>query len=197
MSGTSTSAYFDPAKNYNLAKPFNDTSRRYPDRIALCVDGRKLTYAETLKEVARIVHWMGASGAPPKRVGVLAARGMEAYVGILASAWVGAAYVPIDIALPELALIALLKRSGLDVLIADPSGSAKLSESVLASCPPRILVSRRDLPAAANRPVIDFAELKPADDPGEPAFMAGNEHGYLMYTSGSTGIPKAVIVTVG
>jgi D-alanine--poly(phosphoribitol) ligase subunit 1 len=197
MSDTSASAFFDPAKNYNLAKPFSDTAQQYPDRIAIVVDGRKLTYAETLKEVARIVHWMGASEARPKRVGVLAARGVEAYVGILASAWLGAAYVPIDIALPELALIALLKRSGLDVLITDPSGSAKLSENVLASCPPRILVSRRDLPAPANRPVTDFAELKPVDDPGEPAFMASNEHGYLMYTSGSTGIPKAVIVTVG
>ncbi len=197
MISTSTSAYFDPAKNYNLAKPFSDTSQRYPDRIALCVDGRKLTYAETLKEVARIVHWMRASGIPPKRVGVLAARGLEAYVGILAAAWVGAAYVPIDIALPQLALIALLKRSGLDVLITDPAGSAMISESVLAACPPRVLVSRRDLPIPANRPLTDFDELLPVVDPGEPAFMAASEPGYMMYTSGSTGVPKAVIVTVG
>jgi D-alanine--poly(phosphoribitol) ligase subunit 1 len=197
MSGTSTSAYFDAAKNYNLAEPFSDTSRRYPDRIALCVDGRKLTYAETLKEVVRIVHWMRACGTPPKRVGILAARGLEAYVGILASAWVGAAYVPIDIALPKLALIALLNRSGLDVLITDPAGSAKISENVLAACPPRVLVSRRDLPIPANRPVTDFDELLPVVDPGEPALMAASEPGYMMYTSGSTGVPKAVIVTVG
>lgn len=189
--------YFDPAKNYNLAKPFSDTSRQYPDRIALCVDGRKLTYAETLKEVFRIVHWMHAFGTPPKRVGILAARGLEAYVGILASAWVGAAYVPIDIALPELALIALLNRSGLDVLITDPAGSAMISESVLAGCPPRVLVSRRDLPVPAKKPVTDFDELQCAEDPGEPAFMATSEPGYMMYTSGSTGVPKAVIVTVG
>jgi amino acid adenylation domain-containing protein len=197
MSGTSTSAYFDPAKNYNLAKPFSNTSRRYPDRIALCVDGRKLTYAETLKEVVRIVHWMRACGTPPKRVGILAARGLEAYVGILASAWLGAAYVPIDIALPKLALIALLSRSGLDVLITDPAGSAKISESVLAACPPRVLVSRRDLPIPANRQVTDFDELLPVVDPGEPAFMATSEPGYMMYTSGSTGVPKAVVVAVG
>src|SRR6202050_444007 len=101
MSGTSTSAYFDPAKNYNLAKPLSDTSRRYPDRIALCVDGRKLTYAETLKEVVRIAHWMRACGTPPKRVGILAARGLEAYVGILATGSVGAVSVQIESLFPS------------------------------------------------------------------------------------------------
>ncbi len=197
MSATSTSAYFDPAKNYNLAKPFGDTACRYPDRIALCVDGRKLTYAETLQEVGRIVCWMHTSGASPKRVGVLAARGIEAYLGILASAWVGAAYVPIDVALPELALIALLKRSGLDMLITDRAGSARISESVLAACPQRALVRRRDLPVRANGSATDYDELQPAADPGAPAFMASSEPGYMMYTSGSTGVPKAVVVTVG
>jgi D-alanine--poly(phosphoribitol) ligase subunit 1 len=193
----STSAYFDPAKNYNLAKPFSDSARQSPGQIALCVDGRQLTYAETLQEAARIIDWMRNSATPPKRVGILAARGIEAYLGILSSAWIGAAYVPIDIALPELALVALLKRSGLDVLIADRAGSAKISESILASCPLRTLVWRREMPAQASKIVTDFDELQPATDPGEVAFMAGSDPGYMMYTSGSTGVPKAVVVTVG
>lgn len=193
----STSAYFDPAKNYNLAKPFSDSARQSPGQIALCVDGRQLTYAETLQEAARIIDWMRNSATPPKRVGILAARGIEAYLGILSSAWIGAAYVPIDIALPELALVALLKRSGLDVLIADRAGSAKISESILASCPLRTLVWRREMPAQASKIVTDFDELQPATDPGEVAFMAGSAPGYMMYTSGSTGVPKAVVVTVG
>jgi D-alanine--poly(phosphoribitol) ligase subunit 1 len=193
----STSAYFDPAKNYNLAKPFSDSARQSPGQIALCVDGRQLTYAETLQEAARIIDWMRNSATPPKRVGILAARGIEAYLGILSSAWIGAAYVPIDIALPELALVALLKRSGLDVLIADRAGSAKISESILASCPLRTLVWRREMPAQASKIVTDFDELQPARDPGEVAFMAGSDPGYMMYTSGSTGVPKAVVVTVG
>jgi D-alanine--poly(phosphoribitol) ligase subunit 1 len=193
----STSAYFDPAKNYNLAKPFSDSARQSPGQIALCVDGRQLTYAETLQEAARIIDWMRNSATPPKRVGILAARGIEAYLGILSSAWIGAAYVPIDIALPELALVALLQRSGLDVLIADRAGSAKISESILASCPLRTLVWRREMPAQASKIVTDFDELQPARDPGEVAFMAGSDPGYMMYTSGSTGVPKAVVVTVG
>jgi D-alanine--poly(phosphoribitol) ligase subunit 1 len=197
MNDTSASASVDQEKNYNLAKPFSDTARQYPDRIALVVDGRKLTYAEALKEVGRIVHWMRTSGHAPKRVGILAARGLEAYIGILASAWVGAAYVPIDIALPSFALIGILKRSGLDVLITDSAGSEKISEDVLAASPQRVLIHQRDLPVAANRPVTDFDELQRVEDPGEPAFMVAGEPGYMMYTSGSTGVPKAVIVTVG
>ncbi len=197
MSDTAVSASADPGINYNLAKPFCDTARRYPDRVALCVDGRKLTYTETLREVGRIVHWMQTSGHAPKRVGILAARGPEAYIGILASAWVGAAYVPIDIALPDLALIGILKRSGLDVLITDSAGSRRISEAVLAASPQRVLIHQRDLPVAASKPVTDFDELRLAEDPGEPAFMGASEPGYMMYTSGSTGIPKAVIVTVG
>ncbi len=197
MNDTSSSVYIDPGKNYNLAKPFCDTARQYPDRIALCVDGRKLTYTETLREVGRIVHWMQTSGHAPKRVGILAARGPEAYIGILASAWVGAAYVPIDIALPDLALIGILKRSGLDVLITDSAGSRRISEAVLAASPQRVLIHQRDLPVASKGRATDFDELQLIQDPGAPAFMAASEPGYMMYTSGSTGVPKAVIVTVG
>ena len=187
----------DPMKNYNLAKPFRDAAEKYPFRLALSVDGKDLTYSSLLNEVARYVKWLQSSGVSPKRVGILASRSEEAYVGILSCAWIGAAYVPLDINLPEHALVGILDRSGLDALIADTAGSKRLDDSVLACCPEQILARPRELSTSSHRRVTDFADLPSVQNPSEPAFVERCTVGYMMYTSGSTGVPKAVVVPVG
>jgi D-alanine--poly(phosphoribitol) ligase subunit 1 len=196
MSDVSSGGSVDGGKNYNLARPFADAASKYPDQIALCVDGRKFTYAAIEEEIARYVAWLQSRGTPPKRVGILAGRSAEAYIGILSSAWTGATYIPIDISLPERALIGIVRRSGLDALIADAIGSRKLSETLLNACPPAILAMRQELPDPLRGNVKDFGELPSGGRAGELAFVRGTEVGYMMYTSGSTGVPKAVMVPV-
>lgn len=128
--------------NHNLSLPFYKSASRNPNGSALYVDGQEYTYDQLLEKVMNVADWMSQGDFVTKRVGILASRSAEAYIGILAATWIGAAYVPINLALPESALIGILKRSGLDVLIADRIGSAMLAASVLAACPPRVLAVR-------------------------------------------------------
>jgi amino acid adenylation domain-containing protein len=140
---------------------------------------------------------MSSDGIPPKRVGILAARSSETCIGILAAAWVGAAYFPINLALPERGIIDILNRSSLDALVADTTGSSLLSASMLEACPSKVLARRAHVPFAVGSRIVDFKELPSSAILQEPAFVEKNAPGYVIYTSGSTGVPKGVVYPAG
>ena len=182
--------------NYNLAQPFYETFRQYPDRLAISANGRELSYLEVMQRVASISSWLSSQGTLPRRVGILASRSAEACIAILATAWIGAAYVAINLALPELGLIEILNRSGLDALIAGPEGSQLLTPNLLASCPARVLAFRDKIPGETPVCIEDHRDLPPSPAVTQPEPVEGGAPGYILYTSGSTGVPKGVVVPV-
>jgi D-alanine--poly(phosphoribitol) ligase subunit 1 len=183
--------------SYSLARPFYESACRHSRRLAICADGREFSYGEVLEEVVSIANWMCSDGTIPKRVGILASRSEDACAGILAVAWNGAAYVPINLSLPEAAIIGILNRSGLDALIADKTGSKMLSASVLAACPSKVLARREYVPHSATSRITYYDELRSGGSILEPVFVDQTAPGYVLYTSGSTGVPKGVVVSVG
>ncbi len=141
--------------------------------------------------------WMCSHGAQPKRVGILASRSSDACIGILGAAWTGAAYFPINLSLPEAGVIAILNRSGLDALVADETGSRMLSANLLNACPSKVLARRAHIPSPAGSRIIDFDELPAPERFTEPALVEKYASGYVIHTSGSTGIPKGVVYPAG
>jgi D-alanine--poly(phosphoribitol) ligase subunit 1 len=185
------------SSKYSLALPFYNSARKHPDRLAIWADGQELLYGDVLREVVRVADWMSRSGTAPKRVGILASRSSDACIGILAAAWVGAAYIPINLALPEAGVIGILNRSGLDALVADNTGSKVLNASVLEACPPNVLARRENTPDSGDSRVTYFDALDSAVDVTEPVLLDRDAPGYILWTSGSTGVPKGVMVPVG
>ena len=181
----------------SLALPFYESACRYPNRLAICADGREFSYREVLEEVVSVANWMCSDGTRPKRVGILASRSADACVGILAAAWIGAAYVPINLSLPEAGIIGILNRSGLDALVADKTGSKMLSASVLETGPSKVVARREYVPHSATSRTTYYDELLPAESITEPVLVDRTAPGYVLYTSGSTGVPKGVVVSVG
>ena len=74
---------------------------RTPHAVAVTYDGRSLTYRGLDEAANRLAHLLAAQGAGPGQcVALLLSRSAEAIVAILAVLKTGAAYLPIDPALP-------------------------------------------------------------------------------------------------
>ena len=93
-----------------LAQPFYTHYLNNPARPALFVDGQLYTYGELGRLAGGMASVLLAPGHDRvERVGILASRSPEAMAGILAAAWAGATFVPLNPKYPEDRLLAILK----------------------------------------------------------------------------------------
>ncbi|HEX6910893.1 MAG TPA: amino acid adenylation domain-containing protein, partial [Longimicrobium sp.] len=158
---------------------FQAQARATPDAAAVVFGDETLTYAELDARANRLAHHLRSLGVGAEtRVGLCLERGMEMMVALLAILKAGGAYVPLDLSYPTERLEWMLADAGVAVLLTDGS-----SPCVHAATDARMV--RLD----AERALI---EACPADD--LPGSAAPNGLAYVMYTSGSTGMPKGVAV---
>lgn len=149
-----------------------------PHALAAVHQGQSLSYGE-LNQRANALAWrLIAQGVQPEqRVAVLARRGLNTLVGLLAVLKAGAAYVPIDPAHP---------RERLAYLLEDSAPVALLTQRRLLDHLPR-----HDVPVI----MLDDCPL-PEGALDNPSVAGLDSHSlvYVIYTSGSTGQPKGVMV---
>ncbi|MFI5035138.1 MAG: amino acid adenylation domain-containing protein [Acidimicrobiales bacterium] len=152
-----------------------------PDAIAIEDRNRALTYADLDEWASEVARRLAPHiDAVDQCVGVVAHRSVEAVVALLAIVKAGAAYVPLDAALPA---------ERLRFMIADSSARAVLVTSALRERTagladrPVVLIDQRD-GVASTDPTL--SGIRPAVGPQSLL--------YVMYTSGSTGRPKGVAI---
>ncbi|WP_231748855.1 non-ribosomal peptide synthetase [Mycobacterium sp. M26] len=150
---------------------------RVPDSLALTCDGQSMTYRELDEASNRVAHLLAARGVGPgQRVALLFTRSSQAIVAILGVLKAGAAYVPIDPAVP-------LTR--MEFMLGDSLPVAAITTTDLADRLTEYDLSVIDIndPAVAAQPTT----APPAPAPDDMA--------YIIYTSGTTGVPKGVAIT--
>ncbi len=148
-----------------------------PDAVALVCGERSWTYRELDEAANRLAHLLAGRGVGlGDCVALLFSRSAEAIVAILAVLKAGAAYLPIDPALPA---------SRIGFMLADAAPIAAITTTGLAErlAGHDLLVADVNDPAVGAQP----STAPPAPAPGDLA--------YLIYTSGTTGVPKGVAVT--
>ncbi|HEY8209175.1 MAG TPA: amino acid adenylation domain-containing protein [Myxococcaceae bacterium] len=148
-------------------------AERTPDAVAVAGGGETLTYAELDRRAGALARRLrGAGVGPETRVGLFLERSPAAVVAMLATWKAGGAYVPLDPTLPARPLEALVQQAGLTCAVTSAALEARLPSL------PRVLV---DGPTGEAGPPPAAAM-----DPGAAA--------YVLFTSGSSGAPRGVVI---
>lgn len=142
---------------------------RLHNGIALVFENNSITYPELLERVdnlaAAILHY-----APNQEfIGISATKCIEMVIGVLAILKAGKAYLPLDPTYPQARIHQLTADSGLEFVV----------------CPTneRTFFQQFDLNAIASDKIYDYAPAIP---------QTQSEIVCVLYTSGSTGVPKGV-----
>lgn len=184
---------------YGLHSGFLQSAARFPERPALEVEGRALSYAalraEAFGVAANLQRHTRADA--PKLAGVLASRSLPVYAGLLGTLMAGFAVVPLNPGFPVERTRQMIEQAGLEALVLDAKGEAQI-DTLLAGLDVSLtlLLPHADDVAAhrARWPqhrFVSASELA-APEGWQPVSVTPDSLAYLFFTSGSTGVPKGV-----
>jgi amino acid adenylation domain-containing protein len=174
-----TEAVVGPASRTTLADAFVAAVDRYPDAVVLRTDGKSITYRTFASRVFATARRLIDLGVGPETTVALAIpRGLDQVVAMYAVVMAGGAYVPVD-------------------------GATDRVRTILEAARPVVVLSAGSgVVPAYDAPVLDVATVvgdgcEPVTDAERSAPLRPQHPAYVLFTSGSTGVPKGVSVSHG
>ncbi|MFV2113728.1 amino acid adenylation domain-containing protein [Micromonospora sp. LOL_025] len=165
---------------------FRRAARSFPDSIAVVQDERQMTYAELDRLSDCLAHRIGQAGvAAESPVAILLPRSPEAVATILGVLKAGAAYVPLDPQYPRNRVDQILDDVDPVLVVTDAVTAASLNVAGRPAVDVRMLLDV----------TVDSSPPAPAPTPEPGPAPVGQDLAYVLYTSGSTGMPKGAAVT--
>lgn len=159
---------------------FEEQAARTPEAIAICGDGRELTYGELNRQANRLARYVRRRGVGPETiVGILMERSLAMVVGLLGVLKAGAAFLPLDLNYPKQRLALMLEETQVDMILTQEQWQKSLPEFN-----GEVLCLDSDLALCRDE---EATNLTTVNDPDSLAFV--------FYTSGSTGKPRGVMAT--
>lgn len=166
-----------PAAASCLHQAFALRAASQPDAVALIDGQRRWSYGELECAANGLAQRLQAAGiVPGARVGLCLERSAEVVIGMLAILKNGASYVPLDPIYPPERIAFMLADADIGTVLAQASTRQVIGEQ-------------------CGVLLLDDGAAAAADTDWLPVAGDADAHAYVMYTSGSTGQPKGVMVS--
>jgi amino acid adenylation domain-containing protein/non-ribosomal peptide synthase protein (TIGR01720 family) len=164
-----------PAADGTIPQGFAEQVNRWPDAIALRGADATLTYSELDRRANRLANRLIDLGVRPEtRVGVLMERSVALIVATLGILKAGGVYIPLHGSHPEARKRQILAETEARLLVTD-------------------MASADEAPSGIGRLILDDDAALAAADDRDPAIAGHPDRlAYVMYTSGSAGLPKGI-----
>lgn len=152
----------------NILEYLEASAEKFPDKTAVAYKDEKYTFAELKAAAQSIGTAIRALGITGKPVGVMAERGIETPAYFFGAVYAGNFYVPVDPEMPTAKMQAIFDDAAFPLVLGKiPDGLAYAGAA------------------------LTLSDVSPADCPIPDT--GGDAPLYMVYTSGSTGVPKGVL----
>ncbi|MFA0960205.1 amino acid adenylation domain-containing protein [Roseivirga sp. BDSF3-8] len=162
----------------NIVDMFHSQTKANPDKVAVRFGNSTISYIKLDEATNRVANYLIKNNIQKDDlVPICIERSVEMVIGILGVLKAGAAYVPIDPSFPDQRITHMLKDTHAGLVISSKASKQSLGQT--------------GLPVVSLDEDTDLINSE-SDNPG--LNIAGSDLAYIVYTSGSTGLPKGVMV---
>jgi amino acid adenylation domain-containing protein len=168
---------------------FAEQASKTPNAVAVVFEEQKLSYGELNEKAERLAGYLVEAGVKlESRVGICLGRSLEMMIGVLGVLKAGGAYVPLEPGLPKERVEYMVGDAGIEWVLME---SATMGRLPLAGVDV-IAMDGAATDADWLEGTGDASALKKQQEQVKSGHLA-----YILYTSGTTGKPKGVMVEHG
>ncbi len=185
---------------YLLQHLLSESAARTPEKEALRYEGRAMSYGELERctnQVARLLQSLGVRRGD--RVGIYVHKSLASVVSIFGILKAGGVYVPLDPNAPVKRLACITRNCDIRVVLTSPAKARQLADFVREGTPIERAVLLEDGELDLEPTPIAIHTLsdvlqQPVNEVPNPGTIE-TDLAYILYTSGSTGEPKGVMIS--
>lgn len=186
---------------YLLQHLLLESANKFPERKAVVFKDESITYKELETITNQLANSLFSIGVRKgDRIGIFLNKSIPSIISIIGILKSGACYVPVDPLAPVQRLRYIINNCGIDCLITSPDKIAKIEQEFAGHLPLKTVILTGDLPedikVSSETSLIPWQDVLSIKDKRSLSIKStDSDVAYILYTSGSTGDPKGVMIS--